>query len=372
MGVKALIPTSNIYDYDIDDTLNANGGRVSGKEDKYTAAANINPDSKHKPVVKSVNFCQDIDPSKSHYLQGWWKADDGFCGYAPAALLLKQYTEFIAMFDGARNGREYEPPFGKGTPLRQNDFAGYFPAARPMFNSISAPEQTTVDNTSYIVTVNLPSNDGYSLNITDFDTLKDYYYAALFYRSASDNFLVVAEDTLANTNKIYFEPKNLTRLATYKIYPMLFPRKLSVIQGGGFITEQAYTIPNVSPISVYVTGITVDFGVADGRTWARKYTDSEGNHYVEYNVTIKHDSDSQITINSGNAVLRYAEGGSSIETDNFLTSNTNIPSNTWTLLGEKRGDEGIPISEELYNTPLELYIGIQSNLYGITIEVEEE
>lgn len=369
MAVKTQIPTSNIHDYDIIDTLNANGGKVSSWTGMFKAAANINPDSKHKPVVLDETFVQDFDSSAKHYFAGWWKADDGMCGYSPLWLQNKLYSSVVSLYDGKRNGWEYVPPYGKGV-LRQNDFAGYYPAARPMFNSISAPSEITKDDTECVVTLSIPSDDGKSLNITDFDELKEYYFGVLLYKSDTDNLLAVADSPIKSVKKVSLDPSVLTRYETYKVYPLLYYKKITQIADQSRFAD-CYTIPNVKPINIYVTGITVDFGYSQGKTWAKKYTDSEGNHFVEYYVAVSHDSDQQMTISSGNAVLRY-ENGNSVSTDNFLTSSVNIPANTWKMIGERRGDEGIPIDESLYNTPLELYIGVQSNQYGVVIPVEEE
>ena len=173
MAVKEKLPTENLYNVDIIDTLKKNGGSISDWSDIFTSSANINGDSKHKPVILNDEICQDISKSITGYKAKWWQADDGFCGWSPGALLNKSYSSSISLYDGARNGWSYQPPYGKSY-LRQNDFAGYYPAARPMFSGISAPSEISLEDTSFDVSISVPSDDGSSLNITDFDVLSNY------------------------------------------------------------------------------------------------------------------------------------------------------------------------------------------------------
>lgn len=380
MAVKTKIPTSNINDYDIMDTIS-----VSSWPKMFSEDANINADSKHKPVVLDDVFCQDISTNISYYKAKWWQANDGFCGWKPASLSGK-YSSTISTYDGKRNGWKYVPPASKGTPLRQNDFAGYYHNARPMFNSISAPSEISLENTSLDVSLSVPSDDDLSLNITDFDVLEDYSFCVLIYNSDTNNCLVIPKSgSIWNTRKITIEPKtaNLRGGTTYKIIPAMVNKILSnqtYYKDQSSWAESAYTIPNVSILSLYVKqGITIDFGEnsVPPKTWARKYDDGEGNYYVEFNVTIWQDSGSQMTINSGTAVLRYKNASQgTISTINFITSATNVPNETWRNIGERMGDEGFRITEEQYNrSDLEVYIGLQGNsqgyLYGVTVDVTD-
>ena len=200
----------------------------------------------------------------------------------------------------------------------------------------------------------------------------------MLYNSTTNNSLIIATSSIFNNRKISIEPKKsgLVGGTTYKIYPAIINKSSSTqlyYNNQSSWGIKAYTVPNVKVLSLSVKKcITIDFGVNSGRTWARKYDDGEGNYYVEFNVTIWHDSRSQITINSGQAVLRYASTGSSIQTINFLTSSTNVPNEKWINIGGADATDGFSITESQYNSNnLEVYIGIQGNLYGVVVPVTD-
>lgn len=252
MAVKTKIGTSNIYDYDIDDTLNANGGSVSDKEDKFKAKAKVNPWSKHKPVVLSKNACQDFSSSKAHYVSGWWKGDNKMCGFSLSSAKATSWTALIGKYDGVLNGWAYVSPYEQDAPLRQNDFAGYYPAAQPIASGFYAPSSVTTDSTSAECQVVLPSSNSDSLSWSDFDTLKSYYFGILIYYSSNDYMRVTATTTLGNGGgSVKFDPSKLTQDKTYTVYPFICSNKYAYddLDSSG---QVIYTMPNVEPAEMQV------------------------------------------------------------------------------------------------------------------------
>lgn len=300
MAVKTKIGTSNIYDYDIDDTLNANGGSVSDKEDKFKAKAKVNPWSKHKPVVLSKNACQDFSSSKAHYVSGWWKCSDKLCGFNLSSAKATSWTALIGKYDGGLNGWAYVSPYEQGAPLRQNDFAGYYPAAQPIASGFYAPTSVTKDDTSATCQVVLPSSNSDSLSWSDFDTLKSYYFGVLIYYSSSDYMRVTASSTLANSGgSVTFDPSKLTQNRAYTVYPFICSNKYAYddLDSSG---QVIYTMPNVQPAEMEVKASNILLLIdATKNTSASSVT-------VSFRVT---NSGAAKTLNNNFIRLRYKSAG---------------------------------------------------------------
>lgn len=241
------MPTENLHDYDIMDTVG-----VSSWTDMFSEDANINSDSKHKPVVNDTVFCQDFSSSKSNYVAGWWKANDGLCGYNISSAKASGWTGLVNKYDGGKNGWKYVPPYGTGKPLRQNDFAGYYHAAQPIASGFYAPSSVTTDSTSAECQVVLPSSNSDSLSWSDFDTLKSYYFGILIYYSSNDYMRVTATTTLGNGGgSVKFDPSKLTQDKTYTVYPFICSNKYAYddLDSSG---QVIYTMPNVEPVEMQV------------------------------------------------------------------------------------------------------------------------
>lgn len=300
MAVKTKIPTSNIYDYDIMDTLNANGGSVSSWEGMYKTAAKINPWSKRKPVVLSTTFVQDFSSSEEHYESGWWKGRDKMCGFDLSSAKASGWTALIGKYNGGLNGWEYVPPYGQGTPLRQNDFAGYYPAAQPIASGFYAPASVTTDSTSAECQVVLPSSNSDSLSWSDFDTLKSYYFGVLIYYSSSDYMRVTATSTLANGGgSVTFNPSKLTQNRTYTVYPFICSNKYAYDDNDAS-GQVIYTMPNVQPAEMEVKASNILLLIdATKNTSASSVT-------VSFRVT---NNGSAKTLNNNFIRLRYKSAG---------------------------------------------------------------
>lgn len=261
MSVKTKIPTSHINDYDVADTLNANDGKVGAWEDMFKAAANINPDSKHKPIVLDVRFCQDFDSSKKHYLKDWWKGPDGLCGYNLAKAKANGWTALISKYDGKKNGWEYVPPYGQGTPLRPNDFAGYYPAAQPIVQGFYVQKEVSNDSTSVECQIAHTGYNNDSLTWADFDVLKNYYFGVMLRKNDGTTYIrFTATQTLGeSTGKTAadgsFMPKfdaSVLSPGSYTAYPFISSRALTQADSSSNQNDVIYTLPNVNPVAVEI------------------------------------------------------------------------------------------------------------------------
>lgn len=278
MAVLAKIPTTDIHWVDIRDTLNANGGSVTGEfRTAYIESANINPFSKRKPVRKSVNFCFD-DPV-------WWKAENGFCGFNASGAQASSWTELVAKYDGGDNGWVYELPIGgTSSPFRMDDFGGYYPNAKNQLSGVGMPDTIYTDQGSVSFAINLPAVNDNELTWLDFDELKNYYFGVLIY-SSRRWYRATATETLANGGTIVFLSAATLVEGGYTIYP--FISSASYTQTEGDKSMRLYTLPQAKPESVTVkkTAIIIFPG-------AQKINATET---VEWSVQVRNDTSSAIT-----------------------------------------------------------------------------
>lgn len=297
MSVKTKIPTSHINDYDVADTLNANGGKVGAWEDMFKAEANINSDSKHKPIVLNVRFCQDFDSSKKHYLKDWWKGPDGLCGYSLSKAKANGWTALPSKYDGKKNGWEYVPPYGQGTPLRPNDFAGYYPGAKPLVQGFYVPTSVFADNTSAECQITLPASNEDSLSWSDFDTLKSYYFGVMIYYSDNDYMRITATISLKDDGgTVKFNPSKLAKGRKYTVYPFICSNRYAYddLDSSG---QVIYAMPNIQPAAMEVKTSSVRILVI-----AQK---NNANRTVTWSVSAT--AESSVSL-SNNSIWIYREG----------------------------------------------------------------
>jgi hypothetical protein len=286
------------------------------------------------------------------------------------------------LYDGKRNGWEYNPPRGGAfnEPYRIDDYKGYYTKAKPMFTQVIAPSNVSRLDTAVSINIVPLADDGKSLTIQDFDTLKNYYIGVILY-SEGGSWIVTANNIAANATIVSFAPNQLTEGATYKVLPILSPTQFTLSSYGSFVERELLTVPGVQYAEIQISSVNLYFNdLTDGvqRTFGRKRIDydNDGNpiYSVEFQVSVKHDSESQITINNGKAFLRYSNYGSLIPNAeyDFIESPVNIQADKWIGIGGGQ----IEIPRSIFEKDLDLYIGLNGEddgryKYGINLRVED-
>ena len=365
-----------IYFNDVIHILSKNGGHGMTTGDAASLAlpsCNVQMESKKKMVAYPEHF-----PNSSE----WWKGADKLCGCKPKSLVLIPIGDIPTLYDGKRNGWEYNPPRGNAynEPYRIDDYKGYYTKAKSMFTQVIAPSYVSRLDTEVKINIVPLVDDGKSLTINDFDNLKEYYIGAILYNGV-DSWIVTAEDKVKNTTIISFVPLQLTENTTYKIFPILSPTRFELSDYGTWVERDLLTITGVQYAELNITGVNFLFNdPEDGiqRTFGRKRIDydDDGNpmYSVEFSVSVKHDSESQITINNGKAFLRFGNYGTLIPSAeyDFIEAPTNIQANKWIGIGEGQ----IEIPRSIFEKDLDIYIGLNGEddgryKYGINLRVED-
>lgn len=372
------IPTNGVIHFnEVIHTLAKNGGHGMTTGDAASLAltsCNVRMESKKKMVAYPEHF-----PVSNE----WWKGADKLCGCKPKSLVHISISDIPTLYDGKRNGWEYNPPRGNAynEPYRIDDYKGYYTKAKPMFTQVIAPSNVSRLDTEVSINIVPLADDGKSLTIQDFDTLKDYYIGVILYNEG-DSWIVTAEkDIAANATIVSFAPNQLTEGATYKVLPILSPTQFTLSSYGSFVERELLTVTGVQYAEIQISSVNFYFNdLTDGvqRTFGRKRIDydNDGNpiYSVEFQVSVKHDSESQITINNGKAFLRYGNYGSLIPNAeyDFIESPTNIQVDKWIGIGEGK----IEIPQSIWEKELDIYIGLNGEddgryKYGINLKVED-
>lgn len=366
MAVYNIIPVSPVHEIDVRDTLNANGSSVNDTWASLCSNPNNNGNSKHKPVRLNVNSCQDHDPSGANYVKDWWKAIDGLCGFKLDKAKASGWSTLVTLYDGGQNGWIYQPPQG-GTaqPYRITDFAGYYPAARPLSHGFSAPATVYKTQTSASAAMALPIESEHSLTWRDFDTLKNYYFGVLLWRSASDYRRVTASETLANDGAtVTFNPSLLTSGATYTVYPFICSE--------AYTSESAndkdmviYTVPNVEPSLMEVKSSAVIILPLAQKKNATKT--------IEWSVKVTNSTASAITL-SNNSVRIYRGTGTSTQTGDYSATiaNTTVAAGATKTIGTGTATLNYGSSFDFENEIVRMSISLGGGTYTATAQVAND
>lgn len=366
MAVYNIIPVSPVHEIDVRDTLNANGSSVNDTWASLCGNPNNNGNSKHKPVRLNVNFCQDHDPNGANYVKDWWKSTDGLCGFNLNAAKASGWSTLVSLYDGGQNGWVYQPPQG-GTaqPYRITDFAGYYPAARPLSHGFSAPATVYKTQTSASAAMALPIESEHSLTWRDFDTLKNYYFGVLLWRSASDYRRVTASETLANDGStVTFNPSLLTSGATYTVYPFI----CSVPYTSESANDKAmtiYTVPNVEPSLMEVKSSAIIILPLAQKVNATKT--------IEWSVKVTNGTASAITL-SNNSVRIYRGTGTSTQTGDYSATiaNTTVAAGTTKTIGSGTATLNYGSSFDFENEIVRMSISLGGGTYTATAQVAND
>jgi hypothetical protein len=366
MAVYNIIPVSPVHEIDVRDTLNANGSSVNDTWASLCGNPNNNGNSKHKPVRLNVNFCQDHNPSGANYVKDWWKAIDGLCGFKLDTAKASGWSTLVTLYDGGQNGWIYQPPQG-GTaqPYRITDFAGYYPAARPLSHGFSAPATVYKTQISASAAMALPIESEHSLTWRDFDTLKNYYFGILLWRSASDYRRVTASETLANDGAtVTFNPSLLTSGATYTVYPFI----CSVPYTSESANDKAmtiYTLPNVEPSLMEVKSSAVIILPLAQKVNATKT--------IEWSVKVTNSTASAINL-SNNSVRIYRGAGTSVQTGDYSATiaNTTVAAGATKTIGSGTATLNYGSSFDFENEIVRMSISLGGGTYTATAQVAND
>lgn len=366
MAVYNIIPVSPVIEIDVRDTLNANGSSVNDTWASLCGNPNNNGNSKHKPVRLNVNFCQDHDPNGVNYVKDWWKSTDGLCGFNLDKAKASGWSTLVTLYDGGQNGWIYQPPQGGAAqPYRITDFAGYYPAARPLSHGFSAPATVYKTQTSASAAMALPIESEHSLTWRDFDTLKNYYFGILLWRSASDYRRVTASETLANDGAtVTFNPSLLTSGATYTVYPFI----CSVPYTSESAADKAmtiYTVPNVEPSLMEVKSSAVIILPLAQKVNATKT--------IEWSVKVTNSTASAITL-SNNSVRIYRGTGTSTHTGDYSATiaNTTVAAGATKTIGSGAATLNYGSSFDFENEIVRMSISLGGGTYTATAQVAND
>lgn len=251
MAVYGILPTTNLKAEDIRDTLNANGGSVSNDTKTFfTTSAKINPFSKRKPVVLSVNFCQDFDSTKANYDATWWQASDKMCGLVPKVVTSR--AAIVSAQDGGMNGWSYRlPSGGSSQPFRLGDFAGYNAGANPPLYDFVISPTTPSKNESVAGSClqNLQSTSELTFAETGLSGL--FFGMYLVHSSGEYTRFVTASVPLSENGTTATVTNDTLNTGTWTAYPCLSEVKYT----SSSASEQSgkyYTLPMCQPTTFQV------------------------------------------------------------------------------------------------------------------------
>lgn len=241
----ATIPSTGVnLATHVRDVLNAAGGSVNNNiASFFTAAAKINPWSKHKPVVLAQDFCQDYDSGAANYNSTWWRGTAQDCGLTVKTLT--SFRDVPAAMDGEMNGWSYLlPDGGSRAPFRLGDFRGYDPDAKPMLWNFKVPETVSsqLDSDMVVGTCMLQMSGGNSLTFADFPRFKDCYLGMyLLPDTGTQSRFATSALTLGNNgSSVKIEAKGMP-VGNWTAYPFI-----SSVQMDSSTGEKAaviYTLP---------------------------------------------------------------------------------------------------------------------------------
>lgn len=282
------LPTSNLKYDDIRDTLNSSGGSVTNVvSTAFKATSGINVWSKHKPVILSVNFCQDFDSGAANYNATWWQGRDGNCGLTPKVLYA--FSDVVNNTDGGMNGWVYSLPNGESDqPLRLGDFAGYCKAANPPVYNLLATPSKVADGSATPISISAGiriGTDSRQLTFADFPYLKNYYFGVYClgekkgYHARATSSATIGSGSAG----LSINPKSLS-VDTYDVYPFLASAPIK--QDDADMAMTLYTLPNLQVCKfqvvyeneLYYVSVTasVTGSLNDEVSWTVKFTVQDG------------------------------------------------------------------------------------------------
>lgn len=361
----AKIPKTNITTDIVRDTLNGAGGSVTNAMGTfYSSSANINPSSKHKPVRRKLDFCQDYDSNKANYVADWWKAENKLCGYNLDNATASSWTALVGKYDGDANGWVYELPIGgEAQPLRLGDFGGYNPDALPLSWGFLAPKTVYKSQTTATIAINLPDKNDDYLTWWDFDTFKDYYFGVLIYHSNGYRRVTATTTISRGGSTVTFNPSLLTAGRTYTVYP--FISSVAYTESEGDKSMQLYTIPHAEPQMMAVKESILQIFPAAGKVNATET--------IEWSIQVKNTTTSAVTLNT-NTIRIYKNRSGTAESGDYseTIANTSVAANTTKVIASGVATVGYRTNFDFATTPLYVEVSLGGGQYVATGMVAED
>lgn len=224
-----ILPSVELDDYEIRDTLNEHGGvtdNVFGS--KFRAKSQIDKWSKKKPVRYAAMFVDGTEDPP------YWKAYNGLCGFAEDSVMFGVLENLVEAVEEG-NIFVYELPTGDPYFYRMGDFRGYNPKAKSPIWSFEASGQIDLNaaNTTYATFTILGDNDiDEETNLTLQDiipissaSLSEYYFGVVVVKNGSIVKYEVLRERIGNekkwTKSVSVSSENIKEIGDYMAYAML-------------------------------------------------------------------------------------------------------------------------------------------------------
>lgn len=379
MAVHEIIPNENVKMQDVIDTLVANGATLKEGFTSFhqlgalfTDEANINMFSKHKPIIRAVNFCQDFDSTKPNYLAKWWAGADGRNGVEPK--MVNSYKDIPSAMDGNRNGWIYHlPTGGSSAPLRLGDFAGYYPKARIFYSDASAPDKVyKKDLDTFLVSMNAAAPNEHQLTIDDFTFGSDEglngirgAYAGVVITNDAGAIQARCTATSTTNAQVSVNTQDLS-VGVLTIYPYLSQKMIG--QGDvNDIVAKAYTIPYMKPIIIIIEEGSIEITLS--ATMMSRYN-------LSWSAVVVNKLAEQRVFASSISYKKEVSAGNYSELGSKSLGNVTIPANGSVSLSDTAT---LPLSLEDGNPTIKVELNIGTKYqseafttFGGTLPIEEE
>lgn len=321
----ANIPTQGPIDLNtIRDAINAAGGNATNDLMSFFTAANVAEGSPRKPISLGVDFAQDFDSTKPNYSANFWQ-DGGRYGWimddAKVTNSNSPFLDIYNKYDGDMNGWQRSlPTGGASSPYRLGDFLGYVSHAEKLAENFHVTPNSDThwidDNELLLFSIDTPSEDSDSVELTEIDPLKGYYLGVIFKNASGVKHVSNTEATDGNRSSVSIRTSTVG-VGVYEVVPFLSNKPISFSTNNsvsGATGIVAYTLPNITPITVRILPREVEEGDLVFVSATVAIERRSGSDAIVYSVTIKNDSSVAETIYDAQLVLCYAATGDEIQT----------------------------------------------------------
>lgn len=321
----ATIPNQGPIDLStIRDAINAAGGHATNDLMSFFSAENIAEGSPRKPISLGVDFAQDFDSTKPNYSANFWKDGGRYGWILDGAKVTNSNSPFLDIYnkyDGDMNGWQRSLPTGGAeSPYRLGDFLGYVSHAEKLAENFHVTPNASThwieDNELLIFAIDTPNEDSDSVELTEIDPLKGYYLGLIFKNAGGIKHVSNTETTDGIRSSVAIRTSTLG-VGIYEVVPFLSNKPISFSTNNGVSSATsiiAYTLPNITPISVRILQHEVEEGELEFVSASVAVERRSGSDGITYSVTIKNNSSVAQTISDAQLVLCYAATGDEIKT----------------------------------------------------------
>ena len=312
-----IIPEGEQVTFDeVMQTLAANGGTGMTSADAstlFTEEANINPDSKKKPIVLADYF-----PGRT---AEWWKGADGLCGFnldnARHAGTAETLSDLESAIDGGRNGwRHILPSGGAASPYRIADFEGYSTTAKMVPSFIIPSSAGNAMGATLKVAMALPIENDHTLALSDLTPLASYYFGAIMAKGT--NIVARTSDKpITESLDVEISTEGLAA-GTWHVWPFLSQNTILSDADHGKVGI-FYTIPDTAAQDVVISN-------TDPVVFIRAQKESPLT--VNVTLTVTNPQQNSLSFSANSIQLRY---GSSDISDPLLSGEQSVAIEDFTV-----------------------------------------